>query len=482
MNRRTVALPRGDASLLSCEAAQPSGWSPGPTGLSFRGLDSVNDDGYSSALLLTDPELMRPSILISFVFLALSACPAAAEIVYVRAGHLLDIDSGERRPDQAIVIEDGRIVRVGPAADTERPEDASVIDLGELTVLPGLTDAHVHLTSDHDKHGYRRLADSLPRMTLTGARNARRTIMAGFTTVRNVGAPGFSDVALRDAIAEEDIPGPRMLVSGPPIGITGGHCSDNNLLPPRFEARGEGVADGPWAAREAVRRNVKYGVDMIKTCSTGGVLSRGTQVGAPQYTLEELTALVDEAHMHGRKVASHAHGTEGIRTAIEAGVDSIEHASFIDAEGIRLAVENGTALSMDIYVTEYILEAGEEAGILPESLEKERRTGTRQRENFAAALEAGATIAFGTDAGVYPHGDNAKQLSRMTRFGMTPLQAMQAATVTNARLFGLEDEIGRIRAGYRADLIAVAGDPLEDIETLERVLFVMKNGRVLKSP
>jgi len=429
---------------------------------------------------------MRPALLSALssvvVFASLIAGPAVAETVYVRAGHLLDVETGERRADQAIVIEDGRIASVGSAAELTPPDEARIIDLGNLTVLPGLTDAHVHFTSDHDKHGYRRLADSLPRQTLTGARNARNTLMAGFTTVRNVGAPGFSDVALRDAIAAGDIPGPRMIVSGPPIGITGGHCSDNNLLPPGFEATGDGVADGPWAARQAVRRNVKYGADMIKTCSTGGVLSRGTQVGAAQYTLEELTALVDEAHMHGRKVASHAHGALGIRNAIRAGVDSIEHASFIDAEGLRLAVEQGTALSMDIYVTEYILSAGEDAGILPESLEKERMTGTAQRENFAAALEAGATIAFGTDAGVYPHGDNARQLSRMTRFGMTALQAIQAATLTNARLFGLGDEIGRIKPGYRADLIAVGANPLESIETLEQVVFVMKDGQVHKAP
>jgi imidazolonepropionase-like amidohydrolase len=425
---------------------------------------------------------MRPTLALLALLVAAACGAAAAETLYLRAGHLVDIDSGNRLADQAIVVEDGRIVEVGPHRDIDPPDGSRLVDLSGLTVLPGLTDAHVHLTSDHSKHGYRRLADSVPRQTLTGARNARTTLMAGFTTVRNVGAPGFSDVALRDAIADGDVPGPRLLVSGPPVGITGGHCSDNNLLPPEYNAVGDGVADGPWAARAAVRRNVKYGVDLIKTCSTGGVLSRGTRVGAPQYTVEELSALVDEAHMHGRKVASHAHGTEGIRNAIEAGVDSIEHASFIDAEGIRMAAERGTVLSMDIYVTEFILGQGEAAGILPGSLEKERQTGAKQRENFGIALEAGATMGFGTDAGVFPHGHNARQLSRMTRFGMTPLQALRAATVTNAKLFGLENEIGRIAPGYRADLIAVSDDPLDEVQALEQVDFVMKDGLIYKSP
>ena len=414
----------------------------------------------------------------SLALLLLFAAAAGAESIVIKPGYLVDIDSGERLAGQAVLIEDGRITEVGVASELEWPKDARIIELNGLTLLPGLSDAHVHLTSNHDQHGFRRLAASIPRQALTGAHNARITLEAGFTTVRNVGAPGFTDVALRDAIADGEIPGPSLIVSGPPVGITGGHCSDNNLLPPQFNAVGEGVADGPWAVRQAIRRNVKYDVDMIKTCSTGGVLSRGTQVGAPQYTLEELEALVDEAHMHGRTVASHAHGTLGINNAIRAGVDSVEHASFIDAEGIRLAREQGTILVMDIYVTEFILGVGEEAGILPESLDKERQTGTRQRESFTRALEAGVALGFGTDAGVFPHGTNARQLSRMVEFGMTPLQAIQSATLVNARLFGLEDEIGRIAPGFRADLIAVADNPLEDIETLERVVFVMKGGTV----
>jgi imidazolonepropionase-like amidohydrolase len=408
--------------------------------------------------------------------LAFAPFQVAAQNMVIKGATILDVTNGDMIKNHVVIVKDGRIDAVAPARSADIPKGIEVLDLQGHTLLPGLIDMHVHLTSGGGYHGYERLKLTDERRAILGVVHAKQTIMAGFTTVRNVGAGSFGDVALRDAINDGDIPGPRMLVSGPPIGITGGHCSDNNLLPPEYGISGEGVADGPWAARTAVRRNIKYGADLIKTCSTGGVLSKGTKVGEPQYTVEELTALIDEAHSRGLKVASHAHGAEGIINALVAGADTIEHASFIDDEGIRLAIENNAALSMDIYVTEYILGEGASAGILEESLEKERMTGATQRSNFRKAVEAGATIVYGTDAGVYPHGQNAKQLSRMTRFGMTPLQALQSATTVAADVMGLGYEVGKIEAGYAADFVAVEGNPIEQIELLEAPSAVIKGG------
>ena len=422
-------------------------------------------------------QLLRiPGLTALSLFVALAPLQAPAQNMVIKGANILDVTNGDMIKNHVVIVKEGRIDAVSPARSADIPKGIEVIDLQGHTLLPGLIDMHVHLTSGGGYHGYERLKLTDERRAILGVVHAKQTLMAGFTTVRNVGAGSFGDVALRDAINDGDIPGPRMLVSGPPIGITGGHCSDNNLLPPEYGISGEGVADGPWAARTAVRRNIKYGADLIKTCSTGGVLSKGTKVGAPQYTVEELTALIDEAHSRGLKVASHAHGAEGIINALIAGADTIEHASFIDDEGIRLAIENDAALSMDIYVTEYILGEGASAGILEESLEKERMTGATQRSNFRKAVEAGATIVYGTDAGVYPHGQNAKQLSRMTRFGMTPLQALQSATTVAADVMGLGYEVGRIKAGYSADFVAVKGNPIEHIELLEVPSAVIKAG------
>lgn len=402
-----------------------------------------------------------------------------ADISYIRAGKLVDVLQGNVKSDQVITIDGERIVGVAAGGDVSIPATATVIDLSDYTVLPGLIDMHDHLTGDHRFHGYRGLAISVPRETLYGVLNAGKTLNAGFTTVRNVGASGYSDVALRDAINDGEIAGPRLRVSGPALGITGGHC-DNNLLPQEYEDRSEGVANGPWAVRAKVREVIKYGADLIKFCATGGVLSKGDSVGGQQYTLEEMQALVSEAHQHGRKVAAHAHGAEGIKTAIIAGVDSIEHASLIDDEGIRLAKQHGTYLVMDIYNDDFILQHGAEVGMLEESLEKERQIGQLQRDNFRKAFKAGVKMAFGTDGAVYPHGDNGKQFAYMVQYGMTPMQALQAATVQAAELLGWSDRVGAVAPGRYADIIAIKGDPMNDVSLFENVDFVMKGGQVYK--
>ena len=419
---------------------------------------------------------MKQTALILMAFLL--ATPAFAdEVTLIQAGELVDTERGRVLDDRDILVRGERIAAVGRRGTLEVPGDARVIDLSDMTVLPGLTDAHVHLTSDATVHGYKRLERGLPRAAITGVVSAARTLDAGFTTVRNLGAPGYADVDLMKAIEDGDVPGPRIIPAGRSIGITGGHC-DSNLLPYEYNQVAGGVADGPWAVRAKVRENVKYGAKAIKFCGTGGVLSKGTTIGAQQFTAEEMRAIVDEAHQLGVKVAVHAHGERGIDTALEAGVDSVEHASLISDAGIAAAKRSGTALSMDIYVSDYILSEGKAAGILEESLAKERTVGKAQRERFKAAVKAGATLAYGTDAGVYPHGDNARQFAYAVKWGQTPMEAIRSATMVNAELFGMADEIGSIAAGKFADIIAVDGDPLDDVRELEDVDFVMKGGVV----
>jgi imidazolonepropionase-like amidohydrolase len=408
------------------------------------------------------------------------ASPGYAANGAVRCGRLLDARAGKMLTDQVVIFDEaGVITAVGAASSTALPAGVTAVDLSKSTCLPGLIDVHTHLTSDPQNSGYKGLGVSVPREAVTGVKNARMTIEAGFTTVRNVGAEEFTDVAVRDGVNAGEVVGPRMLVSGPALGITGGHC-DENLLPYQYHYKGQGVADGPWAAREKVREVIKYGADVIKICASGGVLSKGDLPGAPQYTLEEMQAIAAEAHKLGRKVAAHAHGTESIKDAIRAGIDSIEHSSLIDDEGIRLAKEHGTYLVFDIYNDDYILGMGEKVGMLPESIEKEKKIGKLQRANFRKAFEAGAKIAYGTDSGVYPHGDNAKQFSTMVEFGMKPVDAIQAATVNAAELIGWGDKVGALEKGHYADVIAVDGDPLGDVKVLENVKFVMKGGKVVK--
>jgi imidazolonepropionase-like amidohydrolase len=418
--------------------------------------------------------------ILATLLLSLSAIVAqAADVTYIKAGSLFDSRSGKVLANRIITIEGERIKAVG-GLDTAIPEGATVIDLSSSFVMPGFMDMHTHVVGHLDNYFFAGYFQSPHRATIGGVVNAEKTLLAGFTTIRNVGAADYADVAMRDAINAGEIPGPRMAVSGPGLGITGGHC-DNNSLNPSFEERSDGVADGPWAVREQVRKNVKYGVDLTKFCATGGVFSKGTKVGMTQYTLEEMQAIVDESHMHERKVAAHAHGTDGIKRAILAGVDSIEHASFLDEEAVRMGIERGTVFVLDIYNTEYTLERGAANGVPEENINKEREVGTRQRESFSLAVRMGARVAYGTDSGVYPHVDNGKQFSRAVRFGMTPVQAIQSATAVTADLLGWEDRVGAIQPGLYADIVAVKGNPLADISELEDVDFVMKGGTVYKN-
>lgn len=440
--------------------------------------------GFVQWITAKDPALKRKKTKSLYRYISVALCcslsvmAGASSLHAVTADKLLDVRSGKLFSNAYVLIENDRIKGI-VRESSQLPEGIEILDLGKKTLLPGLMDTHTHLLGPLTANYYAGLFQSPHRAVIGGVVNAETTLMAGFTVVRDVGAANYQDVALRNSINDGEILGPRMAVSGPALGITGGHCDDNQLNH-SFEQKSDGVADGPWAVRQKVRANVKYGVDLIKFCATGGVFSKGTQVGQRQYTLEEMKAVVDEAHTHGRKVAAHAHGTEGIQFAIRAGVDSIEHASFLDKETIRMAKKAGTYLSMDIYNTEYTLAEGEKNGVPEENLNKEWMVGGEQRDSFSRAVKAGARVVLGSDAGVYPHGDNAKQLSRMVRFGMTPLQAIQAATIDAAALIGWQHNVGELTKGKFADVIAVDGNPLEDISTLERVSFVMKGGDVIK--
>jgi len=400
--------------------------------------------------------------------------------VVVVAGRLFDAKTAKIvAGPHAIVIEGDRIVSVGPAAGVQAVSGEQRIDLSGSTVLPGLIDVHTHLTGNPELIGYQSLGVSVPRQALFGAKNARITLDAGFTTVRNVGASGYSDVALREAIDAGDVPGPRLLASGPPLGITGGHC-DENLLPSEYRQSADGVADGVAGVQRRLREVIKYGADVIKFCATGGVLSKGDDPKASQYTQEEMRALVTDAHRLGRRVAAHAHGGEGIRWAVEAGVDSIEHGSYIDDAGIAAMKAKGTYLVPTLYLADWFLANAERLRIPPFILAKARQVMPDAERLIARAIKAGVKIAYGTDSSVYPHGLNGRQFAVFVRLGMPPAQAIQTATWNAADLLGWSDRVGTVAAGHFADLVAVEGDPTQDVTLLERIPFVMKGGVVVK--
>jgi imidazolonepropionase-like amidohydrolase len=423
------------------------------------------------------------SLLLSLILTQFSATTVAADEaaspgrILIRTGHVLDVRTGNEAADQTIVVTAGAISSIAATSATPKNTQDREIDLRSLTVLPGLIDVHTHLTMDTNFDPYHELSTSIAKSALIGARNAKVTLQAGFTSVRNVGAEGFADVDLRDAINSDLVEGPHMQVSGPALGITGGHC-DDNLLPYQYHAVGGGVADGVEAVQHKVRENIKYGADLIKICATGGVLSKGDDPQASQYTLEELKAIVADAHRLGRKVAAHAHGAQGILWATQAGVDSIEHGSYMNEEGIAALKSHGTYFVPTAYLVDWIQANGH---LPPFYYQKMLDVSAVAKSNAKRAIAAHVKIALGTDAAVYPHGMNAHELQvYVEQFGMSPLAAIQTGTLNAADLMGWSEKVGTLEAGKWADIIAVKGDPLRDIKLLQHVSFVMKAGVVYK--
>ncbi len=412
--------------------------------------------------------------------------PVGKGVIVLKAARLIDGTGAAPINNAVVVVTDNTITTVGAAGAVSIPANAKTIDLGDVTLLPGFIDAHTHLVGrvlgdpEGDSAAVR---DFESFAAILSVANARNTLLAGFTSVRNVGASGkFDDMALRKAINEGWTPGPRMMSAGHAIGMRGGHCDENGFRPGLFDPGiEEGVADGPEQVRAAVRYQIKYGADVIKTCATGGVLSEGDAVGATQYTYEELKAMVDEATKLERKVAAHAHGTEGIKIAVRAGVSSIEHGSFLDEEGARLMKERGTFLVPTLSASEAVERAAKSGVLKGLRAEKALAAAAAARNAIKIAVANKIPIALGTDAGVVPHGTNAHEFVLMVQWGgMSPMDSIVAGTLNGAKLLGWDKHLGSLAAGKWADIVAVPGDPLKDIETMQKVVFVMKNGIVYR--
>ena len=412
--------------------------------------------------------------------------PEGKGVVVLRAARLIDGTGAPAIRNAIVVITDTKISAVGDASSVRVPAGAKVIDLGDVTLMPGLIDAHTHLIGRvlGDPEGdMAAVRDYEAFGAILGVGHARNTLMAGFTTVRNVGASGpFNDIALRKAINEGWTPGPRLITAGHSLGITGGHCDTNGFRPGVVDRSiADGIANGPDEIRAAVRYQVKYGADVIKTCATGGVLSEGDAVGTTQYSFEEMKAMVDEAAQHERKVAAHAHGTEGIKIATRAGVASIEHGSFLDEEGARLMARHGTYMVPTLMAGEAVERAAKTGVIKGHRAEKALAAAAAMRKAIKIAVANKVLIALGTDAGVIPHGTNAREFFLMVEWGgMSNMDAIKAGTINGARLLGWEKNVGSLATGKWADIVAVSGDPLKDIHAMEKVVFVMKNGVIYK--
>lgn len=416
-------------------------------------------------------------------FVTATAVIAQTKTIAIRAGKMIDVINGKELSNQIILIDHETISAVGPKVDI--PPDAQLIDLSNYTVLPGLIDCHTHITGEPSGDYY---ADIFRTTSIDLAVKAHiyteRTLHAGFTTCRDVGAGDLVDVSLRNAINAGTIEGPRLLVACFPLGATGGHtdlCGFN----PHIEFSGNedftSVADGVDEIRKRVRNNVKWGADVIKFCATAGVLSEEESVGAPQYSQEEMNALVEEAHMWGKKVAAHAHGTEGIKRAVIAGVNSIEHCSILDDEAIKMMKDKGTYMVPTMFALDYIIDTYASKGFPEQTITKAKSISKQKLDGLALAVKAGIKIAYGTDAGVMPHGLNAKDFVYLVKAGMSPMEAIQSATVNAADLLGITKETGSISVGKHADIIAVEKNPMDDISILENVKFVMKEGVVYKN-